>query len=311
MHITIRTGEPCLVPVIPYSVIMAGTSSVWWRERKFDVLASFRLSLAWATAILALVPAGWAKAAPCGNMTLRFFDNVPAPSIFVEPSEPKEHPEHEIAQLQISPDGSRSMSSPFWAARYRILPLSDSAHTTTGEAYWFVDRDSPLLEIEFQRDIHGRVAREILLSPRPPNQPASEKATRIQGWYEYSRDDLARVIKIIFHSKPLATDGRWWITDDNFILSWAELSYENGERNPSGATIFYDIGGGQPVRFDYDTQGRLTGGFRQDYLPTYFTVTGGACSEVPERLFVLLLGPHGGPWHPYYLRRSAHAAGPR
>jgi hypothetical protein len=232
-------------------------------------------------------------------MSLRFFDNQPINAVFLAPSET---PEREIDRMQIFTDGSRAMSSIFWKTTYRILPVSADGRTATGEAYWIADSNSPILNIEFQRDRDGRVSREILLQPSPQNQIG------IQGWYEYTRDELGRLIEITYHSKP-GVDGRWF-TDDDFALSRVELNYESGERNPREARVFYNsLGlpvrsdyehrGGLSVTFVYDTEGRLTGGVRQDYWPTYFSVTSGACSAISERLFVLLLGAHGGPWHPF------------
>jgi hypothetical protein len=271
-------------------------------------------------ALMVLVPAGPIAAAPCENMSLRFFDKMPAPPVFLEPGEP---PEHEIGSMQISVDTSRSMSSMFWKASYRILPASADGHTTTGETYWMSGSDSPVLDIEFQRDRDAHVTREILLCPPPKNETTPGREARIQGWYEYSRDALGRIIEITYHSAT--GDDGLWLTDDDFALSRVELSYENGARNPKEAKIFYAWwGGGLPVRknyesrggrlvtFVYDAQGGLAGGARQGYWPMYFSVTSGSCSGSPERLFVLLLSPSGGPWQPINgAGRSYRAADPR
>ncbi len=86
-----------------------------------------------------------------------------------------------------------------------------------------------------------------------------------------------------------------------------------GYHDPREAVIFYRTLGQAPVRFDYDTSGRLTGGFRQGPWPSYFSVTSGACEAVPERLFVILLTTRGGPWYPFEgsNRRGLRPGSPR
>jgi hypothetical protein len=242
----------------------------------------------------------------CANMTLRLFDHIPSPPLFLEPGEPSEH---DIAQVQIFADGSRLMSSPFWKTNYLILPTLANAGAATAETYFDVADNSPVLEVTLERDRDGRVDREILRSPQSPNQTASAQQNRIRGWYQYSRDDLGRISEIIYHANS-GPDGQWFTVDDG-VSSRVEVGYENGSSTPKEATIFDNRSGRLSVHFDYDDEGRLVGGTRQYYWPTYFSVTRGVCREVPERLFVLLLGSHGGPWRPYNAGRGVLPAGPR
>ena len=298
---------------------MVRVSTSWRHRRRLVARAGLLRCLAWTVPLIALVSAGPIAAAPCGNMSLRFFDKMPVPPVFLEPGEP---PEHEVGSMQISTDSSRLMSSTFWKASYWILPASADGLTTTGETYWMAGSDSPILAIEFQRDRDACVTHEILLRPSPQNETTPGREGRIQGWYEYIRDAIGRIIEITYHSTP-GNDGRW-LTDDDFALSRVELIYESGARNPKEAKIFYawwgglpdrkdyDSRGGRLVTFVYDAQGGLAGGVRQDYWPTYFSVTSGSCSGAPERLFVLLLAPNGGPWHPVNgAGRGYRAADPR
>jgi hypothetical protein len=246
-------------------------------------------------------------AAPCGSIFLSFFDNMPAKTLFVQPGETSRHVS---GQLQISADGSRLMQSPYWSVGYRVLPYSADARAITGEAYWAAGANSPILDIEFQRDPDGRVIREILRSPPPPNSASPGNLRRVLGWYQYARNDVGQLRQLVYHFNA-GPDGQW-LTEDDGVLSRVEVDYGLGGDKPREATIFYALGERVPIRFDYDTAGRLIGGVRQGPWPTYFSVTSGLCEAVPERLFVLLLGPHGGPWHPFDSGRGGvRPTGPR
>ena len=288
-------------------MIMLKTTRVGRYRGKEPAGLGHWLSLACLAVPMVLVQVGHAATPACANMTLRLFDYLPRPSVFLEPKEPAAH---DITQVQIFVDGSRLMSSPFWKITYRILPSAASAGAVTEETYLNAADNSPVLEISLERDRDGRVFREILRDPRLANQKASEPQNRIKGWYQYSRDYLGRIIEIIYHANSGA-DGQWF-TEDDGLTSRVEVTYENSDSTPKEATILYDRSGKVPVQFDYDDEGRLVGGTRQCYWPTYFLVAGGVCREVPERLFVILLGSHGGPWLPYPGgRRSIRPPGPR
>jgi hypothetical protein len=88
-----------------------------------------------------------------------------------------------------------------------------------------------------------------------------------------------------------------------------------GYHDPREAMIFYRSLGLAltSMRFDCDTSGRLTGEFRQGPWPSHFSVTSGVCEAVPERLFVILLAAHRGPWYPFEgsSRRALRPGSPR
>jgi hypothetical protein len=113
----------------------------------------------------------------------------------------------------------------------------------------------------------------------------------------YLRNSEGLLLQLIYHSH-LGQDDRP-PSDDDPILSRVEIDYGLGYHNPHEAVIFYRTLVRTSVRFDYDTSGRLTGGFRQGPWSSYFLVTSGACEAVPERLFVILLAAHSGPWYPF------------
>ena len=141
------------------------------------------------------------------------------------------------------------------------------------------------------------LCREILWSPPPPDSIPPGNRRRVVGWYQYLRNSKGLLLQLIYHSH-LGQDDRP-PSDDDPILSRVEIDYGLGHHNPHEAVIFYRTLVRTSVRFDYDTSGRLTAGFRQGPWPSYFLVTSGACEAVPERLFVILLAAHGGPWHPF------------
>ena len=253
------------------------------------------------------MPSSVAVAAPCENLTLVFFDNMPARAVFVQPTET---PQRVSAQMQMSIDGTRSMQSPHWGLGYRVLPSSSDSRNITGEVYWAVGADSPTLESDFQRDSGGRISREILRSLPSRNSASPESARKILGWYEYVRNDGGRIREIVYHFSA-GPDGVW-LTDDDTVLSRVEIDYGLDSAGPQNATILYKLGERIAVHFDYDTGGRLLGGSREGVLASVFALTSGPCATVPERLFVLLLAPHGGPWHPFDTGRSGvRPDGPR
>jgi hypothetical protein len=212
--------------------------------------------------------------------------------------------------MQMSIDGTRSMQSPHWGLGYRVLPSSSDSRNITGEVYWAVGADSPTLESDFQRDSGGRISREILRSPSSHNSASPESARKILGWYEYVRNDDGRIREIVYHFSA-GPDGVW-LTDDDTVLSRVEIDYGLDSAGPQNATILYKLGERIAVHFDYDTGGRLLGGSREGVLASVFALTSGPCATVPERLFVLLLAPHGGPWHPFDTGRSGvRPDGPR
>jgi hypothetical protein len=253
------------------------------------------------------MPASVAAAAPCENLSVVFFDNMPARALFVQPTET---PQRVSAQMQMSIDGTRSMQSPHWGLGYRVLPSSSDSRNITGEVYWAVGADSPSLESDFQRDSGGRISREILRSPPSRSSAAPESARKILGWYEYVRNDDGRIREIVYHS--FAGPDGVWLTDDDIVLSRVVIDYGLDSASPQDAMILYTLGERVAVHFDYDADGRLLGGSRDGAFASVFALTSGPCATVPERLFVLLLGPHGGPWHPINAGRSgARQAGPR
>jgi hypothetical protein len=212
--------------------------------------------------------------------------------------------------MQMSIDGTRSMQSPHWGLGYRVLPSSSDSRNITGEVYWAVGADSPSLESDFQRDSGGRISREILRSPPSRSSAAPESARKILGWYEYVRNDDGRIREIVYHS--FAGPDGVWLTDDDIVLSRVVIDYGLDSASPQDAMILYTLGERVAVHFDYDADGRLLGGSRDGAFASVFALTSGPCATVPERLFVLLLGPHGGPWHPINAGRSgARQAGPR
>ncbi len=254
-----------------------------------------------------LLRAAVAMASPCGSLSLSFSDNMPSKAIFLAPAESSPRI---FAELQVSPDGSRSMQSSYWGAGYRVLPFSADVHTITGETYWVVGASSPAVDIEFQRDSEGRIMREILRGTSAPSAASPQGATRILGWYEYERNDLGQIRHLVYYFSA-GPDGRW-LTGDDGVWSRVEIDYGLGSDKPRDATISSALGEHVAVRFDYDSADRLTGGVRQGIWPSHFSVVGGLCEEVPERLFVLLLSPNGGPWHPFTGgRRGAQPASPR
>jgi len=253
------------------------------------------------------MPASVAAAAPCENLSLVFFDNMSTRAIFVQPAET---PRRVSARMQMSIDGTRSMQSPHWGLGYRVLPSSSDSRNITGEVYWAVGADSPSLESDFQRDSGGRISREILRSPPSRSSAAPESARKILGWYEYVRNDDGRIREIVYHS--FAGPDGVWLTDDDIVLSRVVIDYGLDSASPQDAMILYTLGERVAVHFDYDADGRLLGGSRDGAFASVFALTSGPCATVPERLFVLLLGPHGGPWHPINAGRSgARQAGPR
>jgi len=205
------------------------------------------------------------------------------------------------------------MESPFWKVGYRVLPAATDARGSGGEAYWENGSTTPVLDIEFQRGTDGRTVREILRDPPIANASSPDHARPILGWYEYVRDDLGRLRQLLYHSHP-GVDGKW-LTDDDVLSNWVEIDYGLSGDQPREATIFYSGGGSVPVRFEYDTAGRMIGGSRPDVWPSSFSVTSDVCERPPERLFVLLLSANGGPWHPFNLggrsRPGVRPAGPR
>jgi hypothetical protein len=212
--------------------------------------------------------------------------------------------------MQMSIDGTRSMQSPHWGLGYRVLPSSSDSRNITGEVYWAVGADSPSLESDFQRDSGGRISREILRSPPSRSSAAPESARKILGWYEYVRNDDGRIREIVYHS--FAGPDGVWLTDDDIVLSRVVIDYGLDSASPQDAMILYTLGVRVAVHFDYDADGRLLGGSRDGAFASVFALTSGPCATVSERLFVLLLGPHGGPWHPINAGRSgARQAGPR
>src|ERR1019366_10044755 len=190
------------------------------------------------------------------------------------------------------------------------------AHGITGESYWAMESKSPMLDIELQRDRRGEVTREILRSP-PPDSGSPEIPWRIFGWYQYVRNAEGQLRQLIYHSHSSQDTSQ--PSDDDPVLSSVEIDCGLGARNPRGAIIYSPIssprGTGQQasIRFDYDSGGRLIGGTRQGLWSSHFSVTGGVCEETPERLFVILLGAHGGPWHTLDFGRYGKTivAGPR
>ena len=131
----------------------------------------------------------------------------------------------------------------------------------------------------------------------------------------YVRNDQGLLRRLVyhFHSRPDVQ----LPSDDDPIQSIVEIDYGLAGRNPRAAKIYGPIpskGTGLRawVGFDYDTAGRLVGGTRQGLWPSYFKVTSGACEDVPERLFVILLAAHGGPWQPIdFSVYGSWPAGPR
>jgi YD repeat-containing protein len=225
--------------------------------------------------------------------------------------EPDESSLRVSGQMQISADGSRAMQNTFWSTSYRVLPDGADENGITGESYWATGAQSPVLDLEFQRDSNGRVAREILWSPPPPDSISPGGRWRVVGWYQYLRNSEGLLIQLIYHSHWGQDDRP--LSDDDPILSRVDIDYGLGYHNPREAMIFYHTLARTSVRFDYDTSGRLTGGFRQGPWPSYFSVTNGACEAAPERLFVILLAPHGGPWYPFEgsSRRGLRPGSPR
>jgi hypothetical protein len=212
--------------------------------------------------------------------------------------------------MQMSIDGTRSMQSPHWGLGYRVLPSSSDSRNITGEVYWAVGADSPTLESDFQRDSGGRMSREILRTPLSANSASPQSTQKILGWYEYVRNDAGQIREILYHSTA-GPDGVW-LTDDDTVLSRVEIDYGLGSDSPRSAIILYALGERIAVHFDYDPAGRLLGGSQEGAFPTVFVLNGGSCETVPERLFVLILSPHGGPWHPFVTSRgSVRPAGPR
>jgi hypothetical protein len=211
--------------------------------------------------------------------------------------------------MQISINGTRLMQSPHWGSGYRILPSSSDSRNITGEVYWAVGSDSPMLQSDFQRDSRGRIFREILHSPVSDNSVPWQSTGKILGWYEYVRNDDGQIHAIVYHFTA-GRDGEW-LTDDDTVLSRVEIDYGLDSESPRNATIFYSLGERATIHFDYDNGGRLLGGSREGAFPTTFVLTS-PCAPVTERLFVLLLAPHGGPWHPFVTSRGGvWAAGPR
>ena len=247
-----------------------------------------------------------AVAAPCESLSLVFFDNMPTRAVVLLPVE---IPQRVSARMQISLDGTRSMQSPHWGPGYRVLPSSSDSRNTTGEVYWAVGSDSPMLQIDFQRDSRGRISKEILYTLVSANSAPSQSTGKILGWYEYVRNDDGHIHEIVYHFTA-GRDGEW-LTGDDTVLSRVEIDYGLDSESPRNATIFYSLGEPALIHFDYDNGGRLLGGSREGAFPTTFVLSS-PCSTVPERLFVLLLAPHGGPWHPFVTSRgSVWAAGPR
>jgi hypothetical protein len=243
-----------------------------------------------------------AMAAPCGNVSLSFFDHAPAGTPFINAGEPAQHLS---AQLQFLDDGTRLLRSPYWSVGYRVSPHG------TGESYWAEGTNSPMLDIEFQRDTNGRVVREILRSPPRTNAALPGNPWRILGWYQYDRNFMGQLSQLVYYSN-MGPDGQW-LTEDDQVSSRVEIDYGLGGARPREATIFY-VGSRVPIRFDYDTSGRLTGGVWQaGAWASRFSVTSGSCEAVPERLFVLLLSAQGGPWNPFYgtRRLGIRPNGPR
>jgi hypothetical protein len=269
-----------------------------------------RLGCPWRlSAALFLLVAGPASAwaSPCGDLSLSFFDDMPATTPYFEPGATSRQI---TAQMQVSADGSRFMQSPFWGLGIRVLAKGGGQGGVTGESYWATGAKTPMLNIEFQRDGSGRVAREIVRSPPPPDSGSPGEPGRILGWYQYVRDDQGRLRQLIHHFHP-GNDGQP-LSEDDYVQSRVEIDYGLTGRNPREAVILYGAVGPIAVRFDYDSAGRLVGGSHPGPWPTYFKVTSGACEVVPERLFVILLGAHGGPWHPYEIGRNGiRPAGPR
>ncbi len=260
-----------------------------------------------ATVALLLAGPAAASASPCAALDLSFFDDMPATTPYFEP---RRSSRQITAQMHVSVDGSRSMQSPFWGLGFRILPKGRDDAGGTGESYYFTESTSVMLDIEFQRDRGGRVTREVLRSPPPPDPGSPPGPGRILGWYQYVRDDQGRLRQLIYHFHP-GNDGQP-PSEDDYVLSRVEIDYGTAGPSPRGAVMYYGVVGPVAVRFDYDSAGRLVGGSHAGPWPTYFKVTAGACQAVPERLFVILLGAHGGPWHPYEIGRDGiRPAGPR
>lgn len=259
---------------------------------------------------LVLVGRAPARAASCENLALSFLDTLSEPSLTLEAQEPSLR----VAGRMVSVDGARLMESRYWNVRYRVIPHGTADRGITGESYWAVETKSRVLEVEFQRDAGGRITREILRVPPPSDSPASDIPWPIVGWYHYLRNDQGQLVRLVYHA-PVGQVGSSPSEDDP-VQSLVELDYGLGGRNPRAATIYGAIwrgasGATASVRFDYDSAGRLTGGVRQGIWQSEFRVTG-ACDTVPERIFVVLLASHGGPWNPFVTTRyGMRPNGPR
>jgi len=128
----------------------------------------------------------------------------------------------------------------------------------------------------------------------------------LAGWYQYVRDDKGRIRQLDYHRA--SDQAAQTPSPDDLLWSSVEIGYDRDLRMPHTASLRYSAGMLAHVRFDYDSDGRLTGGVREGAWSASFSVVGGHCSEVPERIFVLLLSTDGGPWRPY--TRGRRSAGP-
>lgn len=202
--------------------------------------------------------------------------------------------------LEVEPSGRRTMRR---QGRVSDLFLAVPRPDGAGETYLDAGK-RPVLEIRFERDRDGRIAREVLLWPAGSGAvgPGADDPRRL-GWLEYRRA-RGQVAEVVYRFHP--GGDRRWQTDDDVVEHRIVFRHEQGR--PTEAIAFTDPGPdgkwstgddrvGQRLRFTFDARGRWTGASGAGDL----RVTAGACDAPPERIAVLLASPATGLLHPAIL----------